>query len=57
MRQDDGAETAKQKSARRSRGTKVSVDELVAKSRTVLDRVVPIFERAASKIRSRLARK
>jgi hypothetical protein len=57
MRQDDGEGTAKHDRPRPSRGTKVSVDELVAKSRTVLDRVVPIFERAASKLRSRLIRK
>jgi hypothetical protein len=40
-----------------NRGTRVSVDELVAKSQTVFERVVPILERAASRIRSRLTRK
>lgn len=35
----------------------VSVDELLAKSETVFDRVVPFFERAASRIRSKLGRK
>jgi hypothetical protein len=57
MPQPDSAGSDKRKPARRSRGTKVSVDELVAKSRTVLDRVAPIFERAASKIRARLRAK
>jgi hypothetical protein len=45
-------------------GTRASVDELIAKSRTVLDRVQPVFERVAarldrlaSRIRSRLSRK
>ena len=41
----------------RSRGTKVTVDELVAKSHSVFERVVPYLERAATKIRARLARK
>ena len=37
--------------------TRVSVDELVAKGRTVVDRVKPIVERAAARLRSRLGRK
>jgi hypothetical protein len=37
--------------------SQVSVDELLAKSETVFDRVVPFLERAASRIRSKLARK
>jgi hypothetical protein len=50
--------TEDRKRAKRSRrGTKVSVDELVAKSHSVFDRVVPIFERAAAKIRDRFTRK
>lgn len=38
------------------RGVSVSVDEIVAKGRTVVDRVKPIIERATTKIRSRLGR-
>ena len=38
-------------------GTRVSVDELVAKSRTVIDRERPLVERAIGKVRSRLRRK
>jgi len=35
----------------------VSVDELIAKGRTVADRVRPIIERASQKLRSRFGRK
>ena len=38
------------------RGTRVSVDELVAKGRTFVDRVRPTVERVVSKVRSRLGR-
>ena len=40
-----------------SGGTRVSVDELVAKSRTVVDRVRPLVRRATSGLRSRFGRK
>jgi len=44
--------------ARRGPGhTRVSVDELVAKGRTVIDRVKPIVERATARLRSRFGRK
>ena len=39
------------------RGKRVSVDELVAKGRTVVDRVRPYGRRATQKLRSRLGRK
>ena len=38
------------------RGPRVSVDELVAKGRTVVDRVRPLVDRVTSKVRSRLGR-
>ncbi len=37
---------------RKRGGTRVSVDELVAKSHSVFDRVVPLLERAAERLRS-----
>jgi len=37
--------------------TKLSIDELVAKSRSVLDRVRPMVDRAVDKVRARLSRK
>jgi hypothetical protein len=36
--------------------TRVSVDELVAKSRTVVDRVRPVVKRVVGRVRSRLHR-
>lgn len=39
------------------RGKRVSVDELVAKGRTVVDRVRPFIARASQKLRSRFGRK
>jgi hypothetical protein len=41
---------------RGSRDPRVSVDELIAQSRTVLDRVRPLIDRAAARIRARLRR-
>jgi len=38
------------------RGTRVSVDELVAKGRTFVDRVRPTVERVVSTVRSRFGR-
>jgi hypothetical protein len=54
---DGTRDRADRKSARRRRGTKVTVDELVAKSHTVFDRVVPLLERAAARLRARLTGK
>ena len=38
------------------RGTRASVDELIAKGRTVIDRIRPLFERAAETLRRRFHR-
>jgi hypothetical protein len=57
-RAPDEAERAERQAKRGPRGgTRVSVDELVAKGRTVIDRVRPIVQRATSKIRARIGRK
>jgi hypothetical protein len=46
-----------EKAARRGPShSRVSVDELVAKGRTVIDRVRPIVERVVDRVRSRLGR-
>jgi len=37
--------------------TRISLDELVAKGRTVVDRVRPIVDRAVGRLRSRFGRK
>jgi hypothetical protein len=46
-----------ERQAKRGPKTRVSVDELIAKGRTVVDRVRPVITRAADKIRSRFGRK
>jgi hypothetical protein len=51
------AERAEQKAKRGPRGKGVTVDELVAKGRSVVDRVRPYVERASQKLRSRFGRK
>jgi hypothetical protein len=57
-REPEAAREAEKKAARGPRGgTRVSVDELVAKGRTIVDRVKPYVTRAASRIRARLGRK
>jgi hypothetical protein len=48
---------AKARRGRGSRGTRASVDELVAKSRTVADRVGPLIDRVVARVRARLRRK
>lgn len=50
------AERAERK-AKRGPSTRVSLDELVAKGRTVLDRVRPVVTRAVDKVRARIHRK
>ncbi|HEU0033021.1 MAG TPA: hypothetical protein VFQ53_20455 [Kofleriaceae bacterium] len=51
-REPDDAERAEERAKRGPRGgSRVSVEELVAKSRTVVDRVKPIVGRVASRIR------
>lgn len=37
-------------------GTRVSVDDLVAKGRTVIDRVRPIVDRVVDRVRSKMSR-
>ena len=58
-REPEAAERAEAKAKRgpKTHSTKVSVDELVAQGRTVIDRVRPYVERAASRVRARLGRK
>ncbi len=43
-----------EQAAKAGPGSKVSIDELVAKGRTVIDRVKPMVERAVDKVRSKL---
>jgi hypothetical protein len=40
--------------AKRGPKTRVSVDELVAKGRSIVERIKPAFERIASRVRARL---
>jgi hypothetical protein len=56
-RDPDDAERAEAKAKRGPRGKGVSVDELIAKGKTVVDRVRPYLERAQQKLRSRFGRK
>jgi hypothetical protein len=56
-REPEDAARAEQKARRGPRGTRVSVDELIAKSRTVVDRVRPYVDRAVGAVRSRLRRR
>jgi hypothetical protein len=51
------ADRAEAKAKRGPRGKGISVDEIVAKGRSVVDRVRPFIERAQQKLRSRLGRK
>jgi hypothetical protein len=51
------AERAEKKARKGPSSSKVSVDELVAKGRTVIDRVRPIVNRVVDRVRSRLSRK
>jgi len=51
------AARAEQKAQRGPHPTRVSLDEMVAKSRTVVDRVRPVVERALGRLRARLGRK
>ncbi len=53
----DAERAEKQAQRGPSARTRVSVDELVAKGRTVIDRVRPMFDRVAAKVRSRFGRK
>ncbi|CAN5844410.1 hypothetical protein BH11MYX3_BH11MYX3_04300 [soil metagenome] len=48
------AKRAEQRAKRGPGSTKVSVDELIAKGRTVIDRVRPMVERVVDRVKSRL---
>ncbi|MBS1119533.1 MAG: hypothetical protein H6Q90_1761 [Deltaproteobacteria bacterium] len=52
-RSPDLAERAERRARKGPRGTRVSVDELIARSRSAVDRVMAMLERATSKLRSR----
>jgi hypothetical protein len=47
------AKRAEERAKRGPHSTKVSVDELVAKGRTVIDKVRPIVERVVDRVKSR----
>jgi hypothetical protein len=51
------AERAERQAKRGPAGTRVSLDDLLARGRTVVDRVRPIVERAIGRLRARIARK
>lgn len=50
------AKQAEQRAKRGPHGTKVSVDELVAKGRTVIDRVKPIVERVVERVKAKFSK-
>lgn len=50
------AKRAEQRAKRGPQPTKVSVDDLLARGRTVIDRVRPIVERVVDRVKSRLTR-
>ena len=57
-RDPEDAERAEEEARRGPpRGRRASVDELVAKGRSVVDRVRPYVERASQRLRSRFGRK
>jgi hypothetical protein len=57
-REPEDATRAEQKARRGPQaGTRVSVDELLAKGKSVVDRIRPYVDRAADKVRARLNRK
>ena len=50
------AKAAEQRAKRGPHGTKVSVDELVAKGRTVIDRVRPMVERVVERVKAKFSK-
>lgn len=56
-RDPKAGERAEAAARRGPRGTHASIDELVAKGRTVVDRVRPVVARVAARVRARLSRK
>jgi len=55
-RSPDDAARAERK-ARRGPSTRVSIDELIAKGRTVVERIRPVVDRAVGKLRARFGGK
>jgi hypothetical protein len=51
------AARAERKARRGPQATRLSLDELIAQGRTIVDRVRPIVDRAVGKLRARLGRK
>jgi hypothetical protein len=51
------AARAERKARRGPRSTRVSIDELIAMGRTMVDRARPYVDRAVARLRSRFARK
>jgi hypothetical protein len=56
-RDPEDAARAERKAKRGPRSTRVTIDELVAMGRTVVDRARPYVDRAVAQIRNRLGRK
>jgi len=56
-RDPDDAAKAEARAKRGPRGTRVSIDELVAKGHTVVDRVRPMVSRVVGNLRARFGRK
>lgn len=55
-REPGEAARAEAKARRGPRGTRASVDELIAKGRTVVERIRPIVDRVARRVRKRFHR-
>jgi hypothetical protein len=53
----EDAARAERRARRGPQGTRVSLDEMVAKSRTVVDRVRAIMDRTLGRLRARFGRK
>lgn len=53
----DEAARAERRARRSPRGTETSLDEIVAKGRTIVERVRPIVDRALGRLRARFGRK
>jgi hypothetical protein len=56
-RDPSGAARAEAKARRGPRGPRATVDELIAKGRTIVDRVRPLIDRVASRVRRRFRRR
>jgi hypothetical protein len=56
-RDPDDAVKAEERAKRGPPGTRVSVDELMAKGHTVIGRIRPVVDRMVGKVRSRFGRK